>query len=141
MRLFWLFLGLAALVLIPFIIWGGAMDTYFTESGTVAWFTSYGDWAGVVGLVLLIADLHLPIPSTFVMSALGDLYGPLWGGLAAVAGSFLRVASDMYFADGSAFRSHAGSSASEILGVASGSLSRRADGLWCSRGGCRSFGK
>ncbi len=89
MRLLLLVLGLAALVLIPFAIWGADMEAAFTLGGTTSWMASYGQWAWAAGIALLVLDLVLPVPSTVVMSALGYLYGPVWGGLASMAGSFL----------------------------------------------------
>jgi len=53
------------------------------------WERRFGAWAWVVALLLLMADLVLPIPATAVMTALGILYGPWLGGLLAAAGSFL----------------------------------------------------
>lgn len=89
MRLFWLFLGLAILFLIPFIIWGNALETMFSQTGAVTWLESYGNWAWAAGILLLMGDLLLPIPGTIVMSALGFVYGPIWGGVIASIGSML----------------------------------------------------
>jgi uncharacterized membrane protein YdjX (TVP38/TMEM64 family) len=41
----------------------------------------YGDWAWVLGVALIWADLVLPIPQTAVIAALGIIYGTLLGGL------------------------------------------------------------
>lgn len=92
MRLFWLFLGLAILFLIPFLIWGGSLEETFSIEGTVAWLQSYDNWAWAAGMVLLMSDLFLPIPGTVIMSALGLVYGTVIGGLIAFAGSFLSGA-------------------------------------------------
>jgi len=89
MRLFWIFLALAVLFLIPFLIWGGAVEAMFSQGGAVEWLSGYGRWAWAAGVLLLIGDLLLPIPGTVVMSALGYVYGPVWGGVFSVAGSFL----------------------------------------------------
>ena len=89
MRLLYLFIALAALVLIPFGIWGENFTEMFSQEGTVSWLQQYGSWAWVPGMLLLIADLFLPLPATVIMSALGYVYGPLWGGLLSVLGSFL----------------------------------------------------
>ena len=40
----------------------------------------YGGWAWAVGIVLIWADLVLPIPQTAVIAALGIIYGTLLGG-------------------------------------------------------------
>lgn len=89
MRLLWIFIGLAVLVLVPFAIWGGDLERSFSATGAVDWLRGYGAWGWLAGVVLLMLDLVLPIPSTVVMSALGFLYGPWWGGLLAAGGSWL----------------------------------------------------
>jgi uncharacterized membrane protein YdjX (TVP38/TMEM64 family) len=91
-RLFWLFLILALVVLIPFVIWGSGFERTFSREGAIAWLTGYGRWAGVVGILLLMSDLFLPIPATAVMAALGFVYGPVVGGLIATLGSILSGA-------------------------------------------------
>lgn len=92
MRLFWIFLGLAVLVLIPFLIWGEGFERAFTQAGAVDWLRGYGLWAWAAGIALLGLDLVLPIPATAVMAALGFIYGPLAGGLIGAAGSILSGA-------------------------------------------------
>ena len=42
---------------------------------------NYGSWAWALGIVLIWADLVLPIPQTAVIAALGIIYGTLVGGL------------------------------------------------------------
>ena len=41
----------------------------------------YGSWAWALGIVLIWADLLLPIPQTGVIAALGIIYGTVLGGL------------------------------------------------------------
>lgn len=89
MRLFLLFLGLAALVLIPFFIWGDDLMSAFSEAGAIAWLNQFGNWAWAVGILLLMGDLLLPLPATVIMAALGYTYGFLWGGLISAIGSFV----------------------------------------------------
>jgi uncharacterized membrane protein YdjX (TVP38/TMEM64 family) len=91
MRLLWMFLVLAVLFLIPFLIWGEWFGEFFSREGAVAWLESYGSWAWAAGMVLLILDIFLPLPSTVIVSALGYVYGTLVGGLIAAAGSFLSA--------------------------------------------------
>ena len=88
-RLLGLFVALAALLLIPFALWGEGLGRAFTPAGAAAWLTDYGRWAWAAGLLLLTMDLVLPIPATAVMAALGFVYGPLAGGLLGAAGSIL----------------------------------------------------
>jgi uncharacterized membrane protein YdjX (TVP38/TMEM64 family) len=86
MRLALWFLGLAALVLGTWWIWGGRMDAQFTLAGSVEWLESTGPWAWVAGIALLAGDLFLPVPGTVVISALGLIYGVLTGGAVAAVG-------------------------------------------------------
>ncbi|MEM7147948.1 MAG: hypothetical protein AAF591_22785, partial [Verrucomicrobiota bacterium] len=91
MRLVWLFVVLAVLFLIPFLIWGEWFGQLFSGDGAVAWLDGYGRWAWAAGLVLLVLDIVLPLPSTVLISALGYLYGTVVGGLIATAGSMLSA--------------------------------------------------
>lgn len=86
MRLLWLFLVLACIVLATFAIWGDAWESRFTVDGSVAWLRGHGRWAWLAAVALLAADLVLPVPSTVVFTALGILYGPWLGGLIGTAG-------------------------------------------------------
>ncbi len=89
MRLIWIFIGLGLLVLIPFLIWGSELEARWTQQGAVEWLRSYGNWAWLAALTLLVSDLFLPIPGTAIMSACGLVYGALWGGLLSALGSIL----------------------------------------------------
>ena len=89
LRLFVLVLAFAILVAGPFAIWGTDIESVLTIDGATALMRGYGHWAWVAGLVLIVSDIVLPIPSTAVMAALGVIYGPLVGGLVASAGSVL----------------------------------------------------
>jgi uncharacterized membrane protein YdjX (TVP38/TMEM64 family) len=88
-RLWLLVVILLVLIIGPFCIWGGRFEKMFDLEGAKAWMESFGPWPWLGGIVLLISDLVLPIPSTVVMSVLGLVYGWFWGGLASVAGSML----------------------------------------------------
>lgn len=89
----WLFAALILLILagiiIPFMIWGQQFDAALSLEGTRSWMASFGSWAWLAGLLLLISDIALPVPSTIVMSALGLTYGWFLGGVIASLGSFL----------------------------------------------------
>lgn len=89
MRLLLVFIGLAALVLISFFIWGDQLMISFNQEGTIDWLNRYGSWAWAAAIILLMGDLILPLPATLIMSALGFIYGPLVGGLISVIGSFM----------------------------------------------------
>jgi len=88
-RLFLIFLALALLVLIPFLIWGEGLEQLFGQERWAAWLAGYSQWAWAAGTIVLASDLLLPIPATAAMAALGFVYGPLWGGLISTAGGFL----------------------------------------------------
>ncbi|MBN8246107.1 MAG: VTT domain-containing protein [Verrucomicrobia bacterium] len=85
MRLLWLFLGLAAVLLIPFLLWGDRLEV--TPELVAERLRGFGPWAWVVAFLLLAADLFLPVPATAVLAALGFLYGPWAGGLLGALGS------------------------------------------------------
>ncbi len=89
MRLAFPFLLLAVIFLISWWIWGGRWDERFTLEGSVLWLEEAGSWAWLAGMLMLVADLVLPLPGTVIMSALGFIYGPLLGGLIASAGAML----------------------------------------------------
>jgi uncharacterized membrane protein YdjX (TVP38/TMEM64 family) len=86
MRLLLWFVVLALLVLGTWLRWGGAWEDHFTLSGSVHGLESAGAWAWAAGVLLLAADLLLPIPSTLVIAGLGYLYGVVVGGLLAAVG-------------------------------------------------------
>lgn len=80
---------LLVLIIAPFLIWGEQFDSALSLEGARNWMEKFGPWAWAAGMLLLVADIALPIPSTVVMSALGWMYGWFWGGLASAAGSIL----------------------------------------------------
>jgi uncharacterized membrane protein YdjX (TVP38/TMEM64 family) len=86
MRLLWLILALMLAIIVPFVIWGGDFEQWLTINGAAKVIREWG-WLAVI--VLLVADLFLPIPATPVMSAAGYVYGVVFGGLLSAAGSFL----------------------------------------------------
>jgi uncharacterized membrane protein YdjX (TVP38/TMEM64 family) len=86
-RLMLIFLVLALLVIVPFLIWGNEFEESMSLENTVAWLQSTGNWAWAAGIGLLIVDLFLPILGTVVMSALGLVYGWFWGGVLSALGS------------------------------------------------------
>ena len=76
-------------IIVPFIVWGHQYEAALSLEGARHWMQQYGAWAWLAGILLLVADIALPLPGTIIMSALGWMYGWLWGGLAAASGSFL----------------------------------------------------
>ncbi len=70
-------------VLIPYILWGDSLEAAVAEflhepTGRFV--------LGVCGILLLAADIVLPVPSSLVASALGAAQGWLWGTAAAALG-------------------------------------------------------
>lgn len=84
-----IFLAVCVVFSIPFLIWGGKFEDWFTGEAAIAWIRSCGAWGGLAVIGLLISDLFLPIPATPVMSAAGYVYGVWLGGLFSFTGSFL----------------------------------------------------
>ena len=54
-----------------------------------AWFRALGPWAWPAAVGLIVADVFVPIPTTVVITAMGQMYGPLLGAAIGIAGSFL----------------------------------------------------
>ncbi len=88
-RLAGLFVAMAVLVAVPFLVWGEYFDARLSQDRLLGWFGEFRATAWLVGIALLVSDLVLPIPNTMVMAALGVLYGPLLGGLFSTAGNCL----------------------------------------------------
>ena len=84
-----IFVALVVLVLGPFLIWGDRLEGLFSGDGAVAEIEKYGSWAWIAGVVLLVADIAIPVPAGAVMGALGVIYGPVWGALFAFIGTSL----------------------------------------------------
>ena len=82
--------GLIALIVVPFLIWGDQL-TSLTERVLASPPSPFV--ATLLCVVLLAADVVLPIPSSFVSTAAGYLLG-FWGGLlASTAGLTLGCAT------------------------------------------------
>lgn len=54
---------------------------------TIEWMKTEGSaWAALIGILLLVTDFFLPVPSSLVMIYNGMLFGPLWGALLSLIG-------------------------------------------------------
>ena len=128
LRLLVVFLGLALLVVVPFLIWGGDFERALSAEAAAARLQGFGAWAWAAGIALIVADLFLPVPATAVMSALGFLYGTVAGGLIGGAGSMLAGAAGYLLC-----RALGRSMAARILGaegLAEGERLFRRTGAW-----------
>ena len=86
----WIVMGvLIAFIIISFLIFGEKLTSFFEEGKAVQFLEQYGQWAWLIAIILLMADLILPLPGTIIMSALGLIYGPVIGGILATFGNFL----------------------------------------------------
>jgi uncharacterized membrane protein YdjX (TVP38/TMEM64 family) len=89
MRLIWLMIGIAALFLLSWGLFGESLEAAWNVGTLTEHFEQAKTWAWLLGILLLLADLLLPIPGTIVMSALGAVYGFWIGGLLSAIGSML----------------------------------------------------
>ncbi len=80
---------LLVVALTPVFIFGDTIDEQFGGQKGVELLSTYGHWAWLFAIGLIISDLCLPVPTPAVMAALGLLYGPLLGGFIGGIGSIL----------------------------------------------------
>jgi uncharacterized membrane protein YdjX (TVP38/TMEM64 family) len=89
-RRVWLLVGLVlAGILLPWAVWGARFEEALSPVRLAALLGSEPRAAAAAGVGLICADILLPVPATPVMSALGLVLGPWWGGLVSATGSFL----------------------------------------------------
>jgi uncharacterized membrane protein YdjX (TVP38/TMEM64 family) len=89
------------LLLFPIILFalGGTLAWAFADqlampedyAELVTWLRAQGDYAWAVGLLLILGDALLPVPSAPAMFAMGVIYGPLLGTL--ISGTAMVLAS------------------------------------------------
>lgn len=89
MRLYVVLFCLVALLLVPVLVFDDEIDEAFAGEAGLARLQSYGAWAWLAGIGLIVSDLVLPVPSTAVISCLGMIYPPILGGLIGGLGSLL----------------------------------------------------
>ena len=75
-------LFLASLI-IPFMIWGEALDSWVAR---VDWTGTAPTLAAAAGALLLAADIVLPVPSSLVVTMLGTVLGAWLGTAVGTAG-------------------------------------------------------
>ncbi|MCA9068302.1 MAG: VTT domain-containing protein [Planctomycetaceae bacterium] len=81
MRTTFCFLGFVLFGLVLFFILGDALVER-------SWLDSFGPWVWLVAVGLIIADIFAPIPTTLIITLMGQRYGPILGGLIGSVGSF-----------------------------------------------------
>jgi uncharacterized membrane protein YdjX (TVP38/TMEM64 family) len=77
---------LIAIGVLALVLASCAMPTSQEANNAVLALREYEGWAWAVGIVLIWADLVLPVPQTAVIAALGIIYGTLLGGLLGTLG-------------------------------------------------------
>ena len=80
-------IGVALFVAMPFFLFGEQIEPLFAGEGALQKLRSFGGFAWLAAIGLLISDVALPVPTTAVMAALGMIYGPVMGGFIAAVGS------------------------------------------------------
>lgn len=83
--------AVAACVVVPFLLWGGAIERLLGAGDPTLFLRQWGGIAWAVAVGLLVGDLVLPVPTTGVMAALGVVYGPVLGGAIATGGAMLAA--------------------------------------------------
>lgn len=78
---------LVAISVTPLLIWGDAIDERLGGEAGVAFLSQYGGFAWAVGILLIVSDLVLPVPTPAIMATLGLVYGPFLGGVIGGMGS------------------------------------------------------
>ena len=92
MSRFWLVpLILAVFVIVPFAIWGDRIEAMIAVDPASGALGTSGMHAGLAGILLLVSDIFLPIPTTAIIAGLGILYGPMLGTVYATAGAMLAA--------------------------------------------------
>jgi uncharacterized membrane protein YdjX (TVP38/TMEM64 family) len=81
MRTAFVLLGFIGFGLVLFFILGDALVER-------SWLDAFGPWTWLVAVGLLVADIFLPIPTTLIITVMGQKYGPILGGLIGTLGSF-----------------------------------------------------
>jgi uncharacterized membrane protein YdjX (TVP38/TMEM64 family) len=80
-------LGLAVVVVVALALAACAtIPTQQEANDAVLILRKYESWAWAAGVVLIWADLVLPVPQTVVITALGVIYGTVLGGLLGSVG-------------------------------------------------------
>lgn len=82
-RLSLMFIVMTAAVIVPFLLFGDELERMTREAMA---HSSSRFVAALAGVALLVADIVIPVPSTFVITGLGAILGPVLGMLVAAIG-------------------------------------------------------
>lgn len=88
-RIYVVLFVIAAIMLASMLFVGDAIDERFSGEEGLARLQSYGDWAWLAGIGLIVSDLVLPVPASTVITLLGMIYGPWLGGFIGGVGTLL----------------------------------------------------
>jgi uncharacterized membrane protein YdjX (TVP38/TMEM64 family) len=80
---------IVAIMLASTLFVGDTIDRHFEGQEGVDRLRSYGDWAWLAAIGLIVSDLILPVPATTVIALLGMTYGPWLGGFIGGCGTLL----------------------------------------------------
>ncbi len=72
--------------------WSDGAELLPTAEGVEAEIKSWGNWAVVASIGLMIAHSVIPFPAEFITFANGMLFGPLWGTVITWVGAMLGAA-------------------------------------------------
>ena len=72
--------------------WYHAVGIAPTSKGIEAEIRSWGNWAVVASIALMVAHSLVPFPAEFVTFANGMLFGPVWGVVITWTGAMLGAA-------------------------------------------------
>ena len=76
-------------MLVPVLLFDDEISRQFGGEEGLRRLQSYGPWAWLAGISLIVCDLVLPVPSTAIIAGLGMIYGPIPGGVLGGIGSAL----------------------------------------------------
>lgn len=68
----------ALMILVAFGVWGDQFDSLFTSEENKRLFGHSVIQGGIIGMLLLVSDLFLPIPTTVIIGGMGAVMGPAW---------------------------------------------------------------
>ncbi|MFH2093861.1 MAG: VTT domain-containing protein [Pseudomonadota bacterium] len=87
LKLFTLFIAISLIFLLSFLLFQENFEILFNFHACHQWFMTIKPYAWLIGILLLLADLIMPVPATGVLASLGAVYGVLPGALFGTIGS------------------------------------------------------